>query len=429
MSLSRPTPTRPEPYGTLTHPPRLGHAGTLAPTLMAAADGVDLSYFQLFGAEPAADTRGYMDESAIVKVTADGVDLNSIWIEVQAALKVYNEERAAVAALVSYPTTLPADAVPQSLSSMNFEEASEYGVPQGARLPNEALKVGYTLKDFDLASRATWKFLRDSDSRQVEALFASVIEADNRKVNTSILGRLFDPAEKQNEFQNPVYGLYTGTDGITPPPYLGREFPDTTSHYIASGGAVIDSSDVEDAARLVTTKGYGRQAGSKLLLLVNPAEAEEVQTWRAGKPNGADPTAANAIVAKRDYIPSAGAPAYLEPLGVVVGQPVAADYNKLPVLGSYGELLVIQSNFVPAGYFAVVASGGPSSDVNPIAVRQHTNAAYSGLRLIPGKTPGYPLQDSFFARQFGVGVRHRGAAACVQITAAAAYTAPATLKW
>ena len=333
MNLTRPTPTRPEPYGTQTHPPRLGHTPTLmasiAPTLMAAANGGDLPYFQLFGAE-----RGYMDESAIVKVTADGVDLNSIWIEVQAALKVYNEERAAVAALVSYPTTLPADAVPQSLSSINFEEASEYGVPQGARLPNEALKVGYTLRDFDLASRATWKFLRDSDSRQVEALFASVIEADNRKVNTSILGRLFDPTQKSNEYENPVYGLYTGTDGITPPPYLGREFLSTTSHYIASGGTVIDSSDVEDAARLVTTKGYGRQAGSKLLLLVNPAEAEEVQTWRAGKPNGADPNAANAIVAKHDYVPSAGAPAYLEPYGVIVGQPVAADYNKLPVLGS-----------------------------------------------------------------------------------------------
>jgi len=300
---------------------------------MPAAEGVG-EYFQLFGSEPLADTRGYMDESAIVKVTADGVDLNSIWTEVQTTLGIYNEERSVVAALVSYPTTLPADAVPQSLSAMNSEEASEYGVPQGVRLPNEALKVGYTLRDFDLASRATWKFLRDSDSRQVEALFASVIEADNRKVNTSILGRLFDPAQKSNEFQNPVYGPYSGTDGITPPPYLGREFPDTTSHYIASGGAVIDSSDVEDAARLVTTKGYGRQAGSKLLLLVNPAEAEEVQTWRAGKPNGADPNAANAIVAKHDYVPSAGAPAYLEPYGVIVGQPVAADYNKLPVLGS-----------------------------------------------------------------------------------------------
>jgi len=132
---------------------------------------------------------------------------------------------------------------------------------------------------------------------------------------------------------------------------------------------VIDSSDVEDAARLVTTKGYGRQAGSKMLLLVNPQEAEQVQTWRAGKTNGADPTAVGAIVAKHDYIPSAGAPAYLEPAGVIVGQPVAADYNRLPVLGSYGELLVIQSEFIPQGYFAVVASGGPSSDVNPVAVR------------------------------------------------------------
>jgi len=126
MSLTRPTPTRPEPYGTLTHPPRLGNAGTIAPTLMPAADGVgEWPYFQLFGAEPTADTRGYMDESAIVKVTADGVDLGTIWTEVQTTLGIYNEERSAVAALVSYPTTLPADAVPQSLSAMNFDTPIE----------------------------------------------------------------------------------------------------------------------------------------------------------------------------------------------------------------------------------------------------------------------------------------------------------------
>ncbi|MFF8323304.1 hypothetical protein ACH49M_03270 [Rhodococcus qingshengii] len=376
-----------------------------------------------------AITRGFSEESAIVKVSADGVDLNSIWAEQQLALSIYNEERDAIRQLLSYPTTSAADAVPQSTSDLEFEEASEFGVPQSARIPNEALKVGYTIRDFDMATRSTWKYLRDADSRQIEALFASIIEADNRKVNTSILGRLFDPAQRENDFQNPVYGLYTGTDGITPPPYLGKTFPENTNHYIASGAPVIDSSDVEDAARMVTSKGYGRKTGSKVLLLVNPQEAEDVRSWRAGEESRAKYGAELAgPIAKWDFIPSLGAPAYLQPDNVV-GAVAPAEFNRLPVLGSYGELLVIQSEFIPAGYFTVVATGGPSSDLNPVAFRQHTNTAYHGLRLFPGTVPAYPLQESFFARQFGVGVRHRGAAVCAQITTGTTYSAPSLLKW
>ena len=61
-------------------------------------------------------------------------------------------------------------------------------------------------------------------------------------------------------------------------------------------------------------------------------------------------------------------------------------------------------------------SGGPGSPNNPVAVRQHPNPAYQGLRVIPGHWANYPLIESFFARSVGVGVRHRGAAAVVQVT-------------
>ena len=52
----------------------------------------------------------------LVNVTADGVDLNEIWAEIADALALYNAERSAVARLLSYPTVVPADAVPQSIS-------------------------------------------------------------------------------------------------------------------------------------------------------------------------------------------------------------------------------------------------------------------------------------------------------------------------
>lgn len=54
---------------------------------------------------------------------------------------------------------------------------------------------------------------------------------------------------------------------------------------------------------------------------------------------------------------------------------------------------------------------------------QGPNPSYQGLRHIPGRGP-YPVVDSMFARGFGVGVRHRGAAAVCQIKASGSYAAP-----
>lgn len=88
-------------------------------------------------------------------------------------------------------------------------------------------------------------------------------------------------------------------------------------------------------------------------------------------------------IAKCDFISSLGAPAYLQP-GSDVGTVAPAAFNSPDVLGSYGELLVIQSEFIPAGYSTVVATGGPSSNLNPVEFRQHTNTAYHGLRLFSG---------------------------------------------
>lgn len=183
---------------------------------------------------------------------------------------------------MSYPTTQAADAVPQSLAGSSFERASEFGVPQSNRVPSDVLKLGYTFEDHDLASRYTWKFLRDSTADQVAAIFADVLAADNKLVNTTILNRLFDPRRKSTSSVRRATGCTPATTA-SPASLPRKSFPSSTTHYLASGASVIDSSDVETAIKAVTTKGYGRQPGSKLLLLVNPEEGELVQSWRAGQ--------------------------------------------------------------------------------------------------------------------------------------------------
>ncbi|MFC9968500.1 hypothetical protein ACFVH4_30095 [Nocardia ignorata] len=369
--------------------------------------------YVLRGGDSGFSTQG----DVLVNETADGVDLNTIWSDVAAALSIYNTERSTIASILSYRTTNTADAVPQSISYDSFEEASEFGVPTAMRESPDVLLMGYDFKDYDKATRFTWKFLRDATAEQVNSVVNRVLEADNRRVTGKILDRLFNPAERANEFGAKVFGLWTGTDGLGPLPYLGKEFPTSTNHYLPTGGALIDSGDVEGAIKLITDKGYGRQPGTQLLILANPQEGELIQTWKAGETNN------NSQIAKHDFVRSATAPAYLTQDNIV-GKVPPGEYNGLPVEGSYGPAWLIQSEFIPAGWFTVVASGGPNSTLNPVAMREHAKPQYQGLRLLAGKQPGYPLQESFFARGFGTGVRFRGAAVCVQVTTNASYTAP-----
>ncbi len=372
--------------------------------------------YQFRGAE-----RGYSTEGdVLVNQTADGIDLNTIWEEVRAVVALYNEERSAYASLLSFPTTAIAEPIAQSVGGDSFEEASEFGVPEGIRQPGDSLLVGYGFSDWDLRIASTWRFLRGASAQAVEAVFTRALEADNKLTTGSVLDRLFNPTELLSPENHRVFGLYTGTDGITPPPYLGKAFPQTTNHYVTSQSAVLDSGDVEDLIRLVQAKGFGRgSSGTQLVIMASAAEAEVIQTWKKGVGNGTG----DAFIAKHDFVPSASSDPYLT-LEAIVGQIPAGEYSKIRVLGQYGPALLLEpSQFVPEGYVAVVATGGPNSSANVVGFREHVNPAYQGLRLIPGHGP-YPLQDSFLARGFGTGVRHRGAAAVCQVTAATAYTAP-----
>ena len=352
----------------------------------------------------------------LVNVTADGVDLNEIWAEIADALALYNAERTAVARLLSYPTTVPADAVPQSISSESFEEATEFGEPRAIRPPSDVLKLGYSFKDWDISLRATWKFLRDATAEQVTAQVTRVLEADNKLVNGTILRRLFGPAPVLNDWQHTVYGLWCN-DGMVPPPYLGKTFLGTHTHYLTSQSTVIDSQDIEDMIKHVKEHGYG----SQMLIFAHPddVDAATMTAWRAGveyRTGGPLP--------KWDFIPSALMPAWISDETI---------HGPIP----NADLMVSRSGVHTAGRCLsspLTCLPGTLSWSRRVAQIQTQTRLVSGstrtlltqgLRHIPGTHVGYPLQDSFFARGFGVGVRHRGAAVVCQITASATYISPA----
>ncbi len=50
-----------------------------------------------------------------------------------------------------------------------------------------------------------------------------------------------------------------------------------------------------------------------------------------------------------------------------------------------------------------------------IGLREHANPSFSGLRLIRGNKPDYPLIESYYVHGIGAGVRQRGGAAVMQV--------------
>ena len=361
---------------------------------------------------------GYFTSADIVPASLDGVDLNRMWAELADTLRLLNARRYALAALLTFATTDASDMVAQASGRDDFEIASEFGVPVGMRMRPDMLRLAYDFEDYDSATRFTARFLRDSTAQQIEAAHNMVLEADHRLVFRGVMRALLDPAARENEHGQPVYALWNGADGLTPPPYLENTFTSTHSHYTVSGAALVDSGDLEALVDSVQEHGYGVDEGTQLLIFVNRTEGRHVRSFRAGQLNN------NSVMANWDFVPSESAPSYLSS-EQIVGSVPPAQFNRLPVIGGYGPALIVEDGLIPSGYVICAATGGPGSALNPIGFREHVQTAHQGLRHIPGPQPAYPLTGSTYTRAFGTGVRHRGAAAVMQVKASGSYQAPA----
>jgi len=245
---------------------------------------------------------------------------------------------------------------------------------------------------------------------------ARILAGDNQLVNGSILQRLLDPTVRVNDWGHNVYGVYNAD--MKPPDYLGKTFTSDHQHYLTTTTTTLDSLHVEAGINHVKEHGYGTTSGRFLLLMhPNDVQSSLITSWRAGKEYRT-----GGPLPKFDFIVSSNAPAYLSN-ETVHGATPPPDYAGLPVTGSYAGALLIESYYVPAGYVIIAATGGVGSDNNPVGFREHKTPAYRGLRVIPGPDL-YPVQEHFYARGFGTGVRHRGAAVAVQITGSSSYTPP-----
>lgn len=363
---------------------------------------------------------GYQTGGDVVTTTQDGVDLNGMWDQYQQTLAYWNQRKTGLVGLFTYPVTSLVENVPQ-VGKAVFEEASEFGEPQAGKINVSYIQLGYDFRDYDVASRWTWRFLRDADARQVAAMHNAYLMADADLVYRKVMEAIFDNRNRSTIVRQQayeVYPLYNG-DGMIPPDYGTKTFSADHDHYLVSGASQVDPGDLEEALDHIEEHGYSRQNGTILIQMVSKAQAAVIRTFRQG-------VATNGVVAQYDFIPSANQPPMILPNDQgLLGERPPDQWNGLVVIGSYRGAYIVEDVSIPEGYMLTFGSGGLGQLQNLVGLREHANPAYRGLRLIPGNQQGYPLVDSYYARGFGTGIRQRGGAVVTQFKATGDYVPPA----
>ncbi|WP_193608269.1 hypothetical protein [Nocardioides lijunqiniae] len=360
--------------------------------------------------------RGYSARADVLR-SADGRDLSELFAELEQVATIANESQQRFVDLFTYPVTSPVTSVLQTLGAgPKFEDASEYGVPKSSRAQHETLDMGVPFKWYDIAWRATWQYLADATEAEIVANAAAIVAADQDNVFAKVMNTVFRNTNRTvlDKRTNSTYNVlaFANGDGWVPPAYEGNTFSGTHTHFRTSGGATVNSGDLDEIIADFKSHGYNKENGSQIVIFVNQIEGDVINGFRVT--NGA----------KADFIPSQGQ-SFFATDGDLIGQQASATFAGFPVKGSYDEAIVIESTRIPAGYVTALSSGGALAPSNPVMFRQHSNTALQGLRIVGGNKADYPLQDSYWVRGFGTGVRHRLAGMVMQVTASPTYTPPA----
>jgi hypothetical protein len=398
----------------------------LATSAVAKADH-ELVNLRSLGIIPgvAGGARGINAAGDILTETADGVPLNDLWNAYQEMLAEFNRLRDPLLNFLTWRTSKAREDLIGAGTQIDFEESSEYGEPVGIRPeapPTTAM--GYTFKWYDVAARFTWQFLADAESQQIDTISNLAAEAHNRGVFMQVMKTLFNTSRRTNKEGITVYPAYAGAVGDQPPAVGTTVFADQHQHYVTTNNATLTPAHIEALQALVTEHGYDRSKGYALVCLVNKAQEGTLRNFRS---------TANGGTGTYDFIPAQGTSALILPTDVrlddsSVKRPPAT-LGGLDVIGAYDQTIFVKSEFIPAGYLVLFATGGSENVQNPVAIREHAKQGLRGLRLVKGRTPDYPLIDSFYQHGMGTGHRYRGAVAIMQIKAGATYDIPAQYAW
>lgn len=378
--------------------------------------GLELAPFG--GSQPT----GFHTEGDVIRTTANGIDTNVLWAEFTRVLALLRTQRQPLVDLLTYTVTNPYERIPQAGSQASFEKASEFGVPVAVRTGVTYYSLGFAFDWYDTGARYTWKYLAEATDEQVRSVFDVVLEGDQRLVFNEVMKTLYRNTNRLTTINDESFNVYTfyNADGTVPPTYRTNTFSGSHTHFVISGAATIDSGDLDQAQDDLTSHGYGVDNGYVMLHLVNKQESATIRGFKSIYNGG---------TSRWDFIPAQGSPTYLLPVQLQVNQNAVpqppATYRGFKVLGQYGDALILENDYFAAGYVVTFVTQGQENFNNPIGIREHARADLRGLRMVQGRSPEYPLQDSYWQRGFGTGVRQRGAAYVMQIAASGSYAPPA----
>jgi len=377
------------------------------------------------GVRGGAPRQGTHVAADIVTQTADGRDLNDIWRDFMELLNAANAQRQGIINFLTFPVSQPIETVAQAGDGVDFEEASEFGEPVGARVAPTYFNMGYGFKWYDLAARYTWQYLADATAAMVDSVANAAVEAYYRRQLLDLFRTIFNPSNLTATINQQSYNVYKfyNNDGTVPPTYKNNTFTGTHTHYRTSGGATLTAPNLDSIIDDFESHGYGVAGGYRTVIMVNTAEANVIRNFRnfvsANQAYGGN-------YGRYDFIGAQNQPGQLidVTLQLVGATRAPSRLNGLTVVGTYGTAIIVQEDWMIPGYVFSFVTGGESNLGNPVGLREHARPELRGLRLVKGRNADYPLIDSFWAVGFGYGVRHRGAGMVMQVTANASYTTP-----
>lgn len=357
-----------------------------------------LSALGLSGAEG-----GFMVSADAQRATLlDGTPLNQIWAELQTRLNVFNRNMSFIVGLFTFPVDRATDkvAIP---ANAKFEEATEFGRPQKVRL--NYVGRGYPLTHHDLGFGYTQEFIDSARGSDIASIRLTVENAWNTLLFNQTLRALFTATNATDEDGILVRRLYNN-DGEVPPAWKFTTHAGTHTHYLTSGAASFDGVDLAAMEEHLIHHGYGPSNGSTLVLFLNRAEIAVVRTLPG-------------------FIPSTNSDRPSILTGPVIGNTGSAPAG-LTVQGYHGLWVIVENDDIPPGYMLGIVTGGLSAGTNIVGYRRHENPSARGMRLIEGPRQNYPLYDSTYDGYAGFGIRHRGGAVVMQLTAGA-YATPTVI--
>lgn len=334
--------------------------------------------------------------------TIDGQPFSDIWTDLQNRLAVFNRNANRMVALLTFPVDRAQDRVAVPWNP-DFERATEFGRPGKVRF--KFIFRGFPLAHYDLGYGFTQEFLDDARALEIQNTRITAESGWWALQMRTAMDAIFNSSPDASDEGVTVLPLYNA-DGEDPPNYRRFTHDGNHTHYLTA--ATLNATALETIETHLIHHGYGDDslggAGGTIILHVNRAQMPTIR-------------------ALDEFVPAVNGSVPVIVDGQVVGQQRAAAFGLTPE-GYVGKLVIVENNEIPAGYLLATVSGGLFSSQNVVGMRRHENTSARGLRLIEGGNSRYPLIDSVYDGYVGAGVRHRGAAAVMQITAGA-YEVPA----